>query len=40
MMGVDPELAAALRNLKPAVEGIAEEWRALIRGKLITVRIN
>ena len=38
--GVDPELAAALRDLKPAVEGIAEEWRALIRGKLITVRVN
>jgi len=38
--GVDPELASALRDLKPAVERIAEEWRELIRGKLITIRVN
>lgn len=38
--GVDPGLVAALRDLKPAVERIAEEWRALIRGKLITIRVN
>jgi hypothetical protein len=38
--GVDPELASVLRDLKPAVERIAEEWRELIRGKLITIRVN